>query len=441
MTNDVSVIDLNTRTAVATIPVNGQPFGVEVSPDGNTVYVSCSAVVDNITVIDANTNTVTATISLPGWPRGLEVSKDGNLLYFGVLGDSKLRSLNTTTLMPEPSILNVGQVFALAESEDGNTLYVCSDIQKKVSIVDVPTRTIKGVVDFASGVNGISLSSDGKYAVVIIQEEDKIAIIDTETYTADTAIVVGGGPLTIGDFVFKASPSGDICPDAIAIDSLFGFPFDEPQVSGIYDNTGYGTNALDPQTGLDCFADEPALQNSIWYTFQGDGDTYRIRTVACDVTDYITDGNTQIAIYTGVCDTLASLACSEDEDFEMGLLNGSIELSTEAGTAYFMLIDGAFETDSVARGEFCVEATRLNTSAVTDIQDTDIGLYPNPTSGHLSLRGGTANRVTIYDGTGRLVATHLGPLTNIDLSGLARGIYMIRLDMADEIISARVAKE
>ena len=38
--NNVSVINVTTNTVTATIPVGTEPYGVSVSPDGSTVYVS-----------------------------------------------------------------------------------------------------------------------------------------------------------------------------------------------------------------------------------------------------------------------------------------------------------------------------------------------------------------------------------------------------------------
>ena len=59
--NTVSVIDTTSNTVTAVIPVGSFPFGVAVSPDGSTVYVTD----DKVSVIATASNTVTATI--PGF--------------------------------------------------------------------------------------------------------------------------------------------------------------------------------------------------------------------------------------------------------------------------------------------------------------------------------------------------------------------------------------
>ena len=57
----VSVVDTDTNTIVATIPVGINPLGVAITPDGTRVYVSNSGS-GTVSVIDTSTNTVVATI-------------------------------------------------------------------------------------------------------------------------------------------------------------------------------------------------------------------------------------------------------------------------------------------------------------------------------------------------------------------------------------------
>ena len=60
--NNVSVIDTETNTITATVPVGNWPYGVAVSPDGKKVYVTNDH--DNtVSVIDTATNTVTTTVT------------------------------------------------------------------------------------------------------------------------------------------------------------------------------------------------------------------------------------------------------------------------------------------------------------------------------------------------------------------------------------------
>jgi hypothetical protein len=168
-----------------------------------------------------------------------------------------------------------------------------------------------------------------------------------------------------------ASIPGNICDAANDINPLFGQAQDEPQVSGIWDNSEYSTTDFDPAEGWECFGEPdgggsaPSLERTIWYTFEGDGETYLIETVPCDAENYIGDGDTQIAIYSGSgCGDLTPVACNEDGPNPATSFEAQVELVTEPGTTYYMLIDG-FGPDFEQMGEFCVQVTKLTQSVVT----------------------------------------------------------------------------
>jgi YVTN family beta-propeller protein len=71
----VSVIDTASNTAVATIPVGGNPEAVAFTPDGATAYV-VNGIDDTASVIDTATNTVTDTIPAGTAPIGVAFTPD-----------------------------------------------------------------------------------------------------------------------------------------------------------------------------------------------------------------------------------------------------------------------------------------------------------------------------------------------------------------------------
>ena len=86
-------------------------------------------------------------------------------------------------------------------------------------------------------------------------------------------------------------------------------------------------------------------------------ETYVIRSVECNATDYIDLGDTQFAVYTGDCEVLVPFACNEDApdvDLDNGPYPAELTLTTEMGVVYRMLVDG-FDGSN---GEFCLEVTR-----------------------------------------------------------------------------------
>lgn len=257
--------------------------------------------------------------------------------------------------------------------------------------------------------------------------------IHTITYTYTDANGCSGSASTT---ITVIPPASDICDGAKDINNLFGAAFNVPQVSTLYNNTGF-TSTGDPAVDGGCFFDNDPLQNTIWYKFIGDGNTYRIRSVQCGATNYILNGDTQVAIYSGDCGDLTQVACNEDEDAGNNILNVNLDILTQQGQTYWMLMDGY----SGAQGQFCLEVTNLTTTAVTEISETNIRISPNPTSGIVQLSNVDADQVLVFDATGRLVLQKTLPGNSLDLSKSPAGVYFLRIIENDAVYSARLVKE
>jgi hypothetical protein len=173
----------------------------------------------------------------------------------------------------------------------------------------------------------------------------------------------------VDNVLFLRGPStpGDICGGAIDLNAYIGQGLGTVTATPVYDNTEYTTTAFDPDEGFECFGEPdgsaaaPELNNTIWFTFTGDGETYFIRTDRCNATDYIDFGDTQMAIYSGSCNDLTAVACNEDilpqpdpNEFPAGL-----ELQTQAGVVYYMMIDGFNFDGSLSDGQFCITFEQL----------------------------------------------------------------------------------
>ncbi|MEM1216883.1 MAG: Ig-like domain-containing protein, partial [Bacteroidota bacterium] len=195
---------------------------------------------------------------------------------------------------------------------------------------------------------------------------------------------------------------GNTCATAGDISGLFGQAENMPQTSGQYRTFNYNSDASDPTTGFECFEDQQPLSNTNWLTFTGDGNRYQIKTIACGVDDYADD--LQAVVYTGACDNLTAVACNEDEDFDDDLYNILLELDTEAGVQYTLMLDrfdGNLEND----GDYCVEVTNLGTSQVIDVAQTDIRIFPNPTESRVFFENVVLQRVDVLNSIGQVVTS------------------------------------
>jgi endoglucanase len=137
-----------------------------------------------------------------------------------------------------------------------------------------------------------------------------------------------------------------------------------------------------------------------------------------------------------------------DGTISLGGYNGryvSSENGTQAATCTRQTISGweAFRYSVVGTAR---QAATLATTGIANA--ADFTAYPNPVVGSLtySLPTGTkAHTLTVADATGRTVLTRAygdtGAQNVLDASGLARGLYVVRLTGADFTQSFKVTKE
>ncbi len=222
-------------------------------------------------------------------------------------------------------------------------------------------------------------ATDGNFAAGV-----EIPTVAGQDYT----LMVDGYLGAAGDFCLsmtRLAAANDECAGAISITDLTGGNVDEAQTSGVFSNVG-ATSVDDPNPNdveADCWFGDPLVSATVWFSFEGDGNEYFIETVNCGgVTDYIDDGDTQMAIFTGDCGDLTQVACNEDgpqaTDTEYP---AGITFVTEVGVTYQVMIDGYEGAD----GEFCMQMTATSLLSTDNADEFEFSAYPNPTNGMVTI--------------------------------------------------------
>ncbi len=222
-------------------------------------------------------------------------------------------------------------------------------------------------------------------------------------------------------------PANDSCAAAIDLSSSFGLPVGTVTNTGPYDNTNATVHATDPTTGFECFGEptgnaaNPTIDNTLWFSFVGDGNLYFIETGQCDpavpAADYIDDGDTQIALYTGTCGSLTPVVCNEDgPSATSSTYPAGLSFRPEAGVTYYMMVDGFSLNGAISRGQFCLLISRL-----PDITCTDSTVNPGTaTANKTVLCEGEAVNFTSTGVGSPNVGDHFGVswvITTVDLMG------------------------
>ena len=158
----VSVVDLATLAVVATIPVNGKPAGVAISPGGGKVYVTAPDAHD-VAVIDTTLGAVIARFAVGGGPLGIAVHPVSGAIY------------------------------------------VADWYSKALHVIDPLTGAVLANLEAGQSPSGIALTSNGARALTADREDNTVSVFDTATNLRIAQIAVGQRP-----FGVTIDPSGDI---------------------------------------------------------------------------------------------------------------------------------------------------------------------------------------------------------------------------------------
>jgi YVTN family beta-propeller protein len=181
----VTVIDTDKNAVVATIQVGKRPRGIQVSPDGASLYVALSGLpkcppsvpdeeceklerdlkADGVAVVDTKTLKVTRVHQAGSDPEQFDISKDGRLFVAN-------EDVATTTVLDLKSGAIVARVPVGKEPEGvrvapgGNWVLVTNESDNSISIIDAKTLKVTKNVVVGKRPRDISFMPDGKTAYV-----------------------------------------------------------------------------------------------------------------------------------------------------------------------------------------------------------------------------------------------------------------------------------
>ena len=208
LSDNVTVIDTRTNAVVgAPIPVGGAPWGVAVSPNGASVYVT-NINSGTVSVIDARTNTAAATFHAGTYPFGVAVSPDGTRLYVGNYNQSAstvtvidVATGATVAAIPTATTPNSFATRGVAVSPDGKKVYALNIGPDAIRVIDAATNAVINTISTPGTFNAFqaAFSPDGSRAYISQQRFGTfpaptmalLTIVDVGTSTVVDTVVLG----------------------------------------------------------------------------------------------------------------------------------------------------------------------------------------------------------------------------------------------------------
>ena len=246
-------------------------------------------------------------------------------------------------------------------------------------------------------------------------------VVLTVVNDQDTSCSVTSSNLTTA----ACPPTNDDCATAIALTA--GGVFSDYPVVG---TTVSATTA----TGL-TYACQTSRANDVWYSVVvPPSGTITIETQA-DGASALTD--TVLSVFSGTCGTLVEVGCDDDT----GVGNFSIlNLTQPAGTTLYI---GVWRWSSATNGTFQVSAYDASLSSGS-FDNANFSAYPNPVKDVLNVSYSTEiSSIRVINMIGQeVISKNINATsTQVDMSQLSAGTYIVNVTVGDNVKTLKVVKQ
>jgi hypothetical protein len=197
----------------------------------------------------------------------------------------------------------------------------------------------------------------------------------------------------------SAQLSNDICSSAIDLQSYLLAAQTAPVIAGPFSNSAATGNDFDIATVTGCWLDDltgladgssPQIDATVWFRLTGVDQEVRLAIQPCDTTFDFLSADTQLALFSGECDSLEIVDCNEDIDPETYNYWSAIYTPLTAGTEYRMVVDGfnysGFGSPDapLTTGEFCIHIS-IPALQVNELTEPVVTIFPNPSDDRVQL--------------------------------------------------------
>lgn len=170
---------------------------------------------ESVTVLDADSGSTLATIPVGKRPRGIKLSHDGSRLYVAVSGlpkcppsvpDAQCAKLKhdlqadgiaviDTRSQQLVKLLKAGsdpEQFDL--SKDGKRLFIANEDTSTLSVVSVATGALEATVPVGHEPEGVRVSPDGRWVIVTNETGNSVTVANAKSFAVVDTLAVGQRP-------------------------------------------------------------------------------------------------------------------------------------------------------------------------------------------------------------------------------------------------------
>jgi len=151
----VSVLDLEGRKTITTIPVASKIQRIGISVDDRLVFTADQAK-PQLAVIDTATNKLKSWIPLPAVGYGATPTPDGHWLVVPLPGGKQVAVVDLASMKVAHTIDVPANPQEVLVSPDGQRAFVSCDASQKVAVIRTSDWTVEKLIDAGRGVDGLA---------------------------------------------------------------------------------------------------------------------------------------------------------------------------------------------------------------------------------------------------------------------------------------------
>lgn len=217
--NSVSIIDVATKVLQGNIDLNAggvdqTPFGIAITPDGTTAYITATdpSNVHNVLKFDLATNTYIVIPLVPDIQSdALAITPDGSTIYF-TQTDAIVSMTTAGNVFGTPIQVPAGRTTRIALAPSGNFAYVTDMINSKLYEINLTTQTVSNTITLTpnSQPTNLAVSADGNWIFIANQSASFTTSIHIPTSFTKTDIPLGEPPIDYSQYGVAISPDSKI---------------------------------------------------------------------------------------------------------------------------------------------------------------------------------------------------------------------------------------
>ena len=186
------MLDPRTLATRAELPVGSMPAEVTASADGRYLFVANGGS-DDVTVIDPQTRSVVTTIAVGYGPVGAWPGAD-NVMYVDNEQEGSISAIDVATLAVVRTF-ELGFMPGMAAlAPAGDELWVTDAEHGAITFWSLATGEITGAVPTGAGAHAIAFTPDGQTAFITDQQANSLSVLDVPTRKLAATLTMDGEP-------------------------------------------------------------------------------------------------------------------------------------------------------------------------------------------------------------------------------------------------------